>query len=125
MHQPFARQSSGDLGPESGGQRRFMDDNAAAGFRHRGKDALHIQGFQGGDVDDLGLDALAGQDIAGFQHFLQHRAPADQRNVRPLQQDEAAVERQGAAVVHHLFRHRAVDALGFQEDDRVGVANGG
>ena len=125
MHQPLARQPGGDLGPEAAGQRRFMDDDAAAGFLHRGKNAVHIQGFQGGDIDDFGLDAFAGQNIGGLHRFAQHRAPADQRNVRTLQRDEAAVERQGAAIVDNRLPGRPVGALGLQKDDRVRIANGG
>ena len=100
-----------------------MDDHAAAGPRDRGQDGLAIERLQGRDVDHRRLDPLAGQRIGGRERLADQGAPGHQRQVAALAQDEAAVERQGLAVVRDRLLERAVDPRGLEEDDRIRVAD--
>ena len=65
------------------------------------------------------------QRIGGREGLLDQGAPGHERDVAALAHDEAAVERQGLAVVVDVLLDRAVDPRGLEEDDRVGIADRG
>jgi hypothetical protein len=62
--------------------------------------------------------------VGRTQRLVSHGAPGHQRDVVALAQGEAHIQRQRLAVVRHLLLLQPVDALGLEEDHRVGVADG-
>ena len=77
------------------------------------------------DVDDLGRDPLRRQRVRRRQDVAGRGAPGHEGEVAALAQDEAAVERQGGAVVRDLLADRAVEARRLEEHDRIRVADRG
>ena len=100
-----------------------MGDHAPAGPGHRRQHRLGIERLQGRDVDHRRLDPLAGQEIGGLEGLPEQGTPAHERQVAALAHDEAAVERQGLAVVLERLLRRPVDPLGLEEDDGIRVAD--
>src|SRR5437899_7533348 len=96
------RDERGDFSTEAAGARRFVDDDAASGLRHRSEHGLLVIGLEGGKVDDLRIDVLAGELLGGRERLFHHRTPADQSDGPAFAQDESDVERQGLAVILDL-----------------------
>ena len=115
----------GDLAAEPGGQRRFMDNDAAAGFFDRGEDCGRVERLQGRDINDLGADVAPGQRIGGGEHLRYHAAPGHERDVGALAQDKAAIERRGDPVIDNLFARGAIEPGWFEKDDGIGIPDRG
>ncbi len=113
-----------DLAAEASGARRLVHDHATAGLGNRGEDRLFVVRFEGGEVDHLGADAVGSERVGGSQSLLQDRAPADQRHVLTLPQDERDVERQGLAVVLDLLLGGAIEPRRLEKHDGIWIANG-
>src|SRR5690606_27906912 len=118
-------QARGDLGAEARGLRGLVHDHATAGLGHRLGDGVEVQRGQGGDVDDLGADAVLRQRVGGFEGLLHLRAPGHQGDVAAVAQHVAHVQRQRLAVIGHQFLVLAVDALGLHVDHRIRIADRG
>src|SRR5690606_32705746 len=101
--QPRLGEHGGHLGPEAGGAGRLVDDDATPGFRHRVEQGGAVEGFQGGDIDHLGADALRRQQLRPRQAVEHRRAPAHQADVAAVPQHVGGIEGQGRAVVRHLL----------------------
>ena len=71
----------GEFRAEARGQRRLVDDHAAAGLLHRGDDRLEIERQQRAQVDDFGVDAGLGRRRLGD---MDHRAIGEDRQRRAL-----------------------------------------
>ena len=118
-------QTGGDLAAEAPIARRLVDDNAAAGARHRSQDGVEIQGGQGGDVDHLGRNPTGRQGVGGSQGILQGGAPGHQGDIVARPHHEAGIERQRHPIILDLFANRAIQPAGFEEHHRIGVADSG
>ena len=62
---------------------------------------------------------------AASRHDAQHRAVGDQREVAALAVDVRAADLHHLGLVGHLFLRRVIERLRLEEDDRVGIADGG
>ena len=76
------REERGDLGGEPAGAGRFLDDDAAAGSSHGGEDRLLVERLQGAEVEHLDR-RLSGERVGSPLAHCDHRAPRDERRVRP------------------------------------------
>ena len=123
-----------ELGAEARGQRRLVDDDAAAGLLHRGGDQVEVERHQRAKVEDLRVDADRLCRRFGDMH---HRPIGDHGDGRALAAHDALAERDGIAALRHLaervLRPRrdrlvvvaverpVIEALRLEEDHRVVV----
>ena len=59
----------------------FVDDDEAAGLGDAVEDQWEVEGFEGAGVDDLALDAVAGQAAAGLEGLVDADAGGDDGGV--------------------------------------------
>jgi hypothetical protein len=122
--QPGAGKLRGNLAAEASGQRCLVTDYAASGLDNRGQDGRCIQRHQGGSIDHLGGNALAGKTFCRRQHLLNNSAPANQRDVTALTQRETLIERQRIAVIGNRLAKGTIEPRRFEDDHRIRIANG-
>ena len=65
------------------------------------------------------------EDVGGLEGDADHGAVRDQRERAALAHDLRAAERQGLALLRDLFLGGVIERLRLEEDDRVGIADGG
>src|SRR5690606_20513338 len=127
----------GKLGAETGGQRRLMDDDAAAGLLHRGDDGVEVERHEGAQGDDLGVDAGV---LGCGCRDIDHGAVGEHGDGQTLAPHLGLAERHGVVTFGRLrhrvlrpCRHRPVvmtveraviEPLRLEEDHRVGVLDG-
>ena len=102
--------------------RRLVGEHEMAGLGHRLEDRVEVQRGDRARVDDLGLDALAGQLLGRLQRAVDHPRRRDDRHVAAGTADLRLPERHRVLAVGHvavLERQQVV----VQVDDRVVVAD--
>src|SRR5215218_4772792 len=87
---------------------------------HRLDDGVLIEGTQGSQVYNLGLEAVLRQRVRNPQAQVDLPAVGDERHVRALARDAGLAERYGIVTVFHLSL-RSVQGAGLQEDHGVRV----
>ena len=112
----------GDLRREPARARRLLDDDAAAGSPHRGEHRLLVERLEGAQVEHLDR-RLAGERVGGALADGDHRAPGDERRVRPLARDARAAELHDVVALGDRPACGAVDELRLEHDHRVRVAD--
>src|SRR5215212_3861228 len=90
---------------------------------HRPHDGVLIEGTQGSQVYDLGLETVLRERIRDPQAQVDLTAVGDERHVGALAGDAGLAERHGVIAVLHLAL-RSVQGAGFEEDHGVGVPYG-
>src|SRR5215218_784694 len=90
---------------------------------HRPHDGVLIEGTQGSQVNDLGLETVLRERIRDPQAQVDLTAVGDERHVGALAGDAGLAERHGVIAVLHLAL-RSVQGAGFEEDHGVGVPYG-
>src|SRR5215203_2069538 len=98
----------------------LLDGHAPVRLLHRLDDGVLIEGTQGSQVYNLGLEAVLRQRVRNPQAQVDLPAVGDERHVRALAGDAGLAERYGVVAVFHLSL-RSVQGAGLQEDHGVGV----
>src|SRR5918997_831929 len=90
---------------------------------HRLHDGVLVEGTQGPQVYDLGLEAVFGERVRNPQAQVDLPAVGDKRHVGALAGDAGLAERHGVVALPHLAL-RPVQGAGLQKDHGVGIPNG-
>jgi hypothetical protein len=102
----------------------FIDDDRAPGLRHRRHDGCIVERPQTTKIDDVGLDAIGGQGVCGFQRLPQRTAVGNERNVFSLTPHHRLVDGDRAGVRRELSGH-VVEHDIFEDQHRVRVLERG
>ena len=86
---------------------------------------VRVERLQRRDVDHLGPMPRPRHSVSAAASVSEPCAPGDERDVAALAQHEAASSGSASPSSATSSRHRAVDALGFQKDHRIGIADRG
>ena len=94
------------------------------GATDRGEDGAGVEGAEGAQIDDLGLDATAGEFVGCVLRLSKRAAVADQSEVRSCPADGSPIE-VGRSGVFGQIAFQVVEAAVLEDQDRVGVADRG
>ena len=115
----------GHLGADAVADPRLVDGHQAAGLADRRDDGVGVQRRQRAQIDDLGLDALLGQQRGGPQGDRDGRADRDDRQVRALPGDARLADRHQDVAGRDLLARAVRQRHRLDVEDRVVVADRG
>ncbi len=120
MQEAALHDAGRDLGAKPAGQRRLVHDHAPSGLPDARLDRIDVEGVDGAQVDEL--DAAAA--LLDRLHALHDAgAPAHHRELRAFAHHTRLADRDRVLVLGHLLAEGPVDALGLEEDHRIGIAD--
>ena len=114
-----------DLGPDAHRPPAFLGRDQTAGLLDALDDGLVVQRAQGAQVDDLAADALLRQLLGGLQGKADHAAVGGDGDVGALAADLGLADRHDIVLDLRHIELDAVHHLVLEEDDGVGIADGG
>mmetsp|Transcript_14404 Transcript_14404/g.51208 ORF Transcript_14404/g.51208 Transcript_14404/m.51208 type:complete len:421 (+) Transcript_14404:49-1311(+) len=106
----------------------LLDGDEAVRLLDRADDGVAVDGPQRAEVDHLGADAHCFELLRRLEAHADHLGKGDKGDVGTLALDLGLADGQHKVVFLRLVRERegdAVEELVFEEDDGVGVADGG
>src|SRR3990172_1544095 len=120
----FFADARGDLGLHTERAPFLGHDDGAIRLAHRLEDGLQIERAQRAQIDDLCIDSFLGQHVRRAKRRLEHAPVGHDRHVLAGALNVALAERHDVVAVRHLALD-AVDGGMLEEDDWIGIADGG
>jgi hypothetical protein len=114
------RHQRGDFRADAAQRIAFVGGDEPAGLAHGGADRLGIKRHDGARVDHLGLDAVLGQRVGGFECLAHHQRGRDDGDIPTFTRNTRLAERNAVVAVRNLARHG--QKPGVRDDDGRVVA---
>ena len=114
----------GDLGAHAAHCPCLVDDQQAVRLPDARNDRIDVEWHDGPQINDLALDALAGEDVGGLKRLVHLLTGGDDRDVTTRPGDPGHAKRHIVLAYRHLAL-AGEQRLGLEHDHRVAGAQGG
>lgn len=137
MYATHLRDVRANLGADAARLRGLMHNDEPASLVDALRDRLKVVRRDGPQVDELDAEVAqrfrherrelgrgVTEHVQGLLDDVEWRAPGDDGQIRALAQDLGLVERQGVVADGHVLLQRAVEDLGLEDEDWIGIEHG-